>query len=73
LKGKKRGKLAKDVPAQKVPTWPELAMKLIYPQVIERHPDLLEYLPEVTGSPPRYPERVFFYRILNAQHEETYN
>jgi hypothetical protein len=74
LKGKKKGKLAKDVPARKVPTWPELAMKLIYPQVIERHPDLLEYLPEVTGNQtPRYPERVFFYRILNAQHEETYN
>jgi hypothetical protein len=70
---KKKALLATNVPARKVPTWPELAMKLIYPQVIDRHPDLLEYLPDIGGElTPRLPERDFFYRILNAQHEATY-
>ncbi len=73
MAGKKKALLAKEVPARKVPTWPELAMKLIYPQVIERHPDLLEYLPELGGAqPPRYAEKEFFYRVLNARHSETY-
>ena len=49
LSEKKKALLAKSVPAQKVPTWPELAMKLIYPQVIERHPDLVQYLPDLSG------------------------
>ena len=74
LAEKKLALLAANVPARKIPKWPEMAMKLIYPQVIERHPDLLKYLPDPTGDEgnPRYPERVFFYRILNAMYEETY-
>ena len=39
-----------DVPARKVPVWKELAVKDLYPQVISIHPDVMEYLPDLTGS-----------------------
>ncbi len=68
----KKELLAKEVPARML-TWPELAMKLIYPQVIERHPDLLEYLPVLgEAQSTRYHEREFSFRVLNARHSETY-
>ena len=49
-------------------------MKHIYPQVIERHPDILNFLPDMDGDEgnPRYPERKFFYRVLNAKFPPTY-
>ena len=45
LSGKKKVLRQKEVPARKMPNWPQLAVKIIYPQAIEKHPDLLEYLP----------------------------
>ena len=34
-------------------------------------PDVLDYLPELYGKgEDRYPERDFFYRVLNALHPE---
>ncbi len=60
------------MPARKVPNWPQLSLKLIYPQVVEMHPDILAYLPDLQGDSKRYPERDFFYRVLNALHPATY-
>ena len=64
---KKKVLLQKDVPARKVPHWPQLAVKLIYPQVAKIVPEFLEYMPDLQGkNEDRYPERDFFYRALNA-------
>ena len=73
LAEKKTALDAREVPAQSVPKWPELAMKIIYPQVIARHPDILQFLPDIDEENPRYPERLFFYRVLYAKYEDTYN
>jgi len=73
LKGSKSALKASEVPARKVPHWPELALKHIYPQITKTHPDILQYLPAITGHlSPRYPERDFFYVVLNALHPETF-
>ena len=73
LKGSKTALKATEVPARKVPHWPELALKNVYQQLVKTHPDLLEYLPALTGQTSlRYPERKFFYRVLNALHPQTY-
>ena len=59
----------KNVPARKVPQWPQLAIKLIYPQIARMAPDVLEYMPDIEGKKEdRFPERDFFYRVLNALH-----
>ena len=48
-------------------------MCIIYPQLVQRHPDMLLYLPDLSGEGQvRYPERDFFYRVLNALHPDTY-
>ena len=66
---KKKVLKQKDVPARKIPHWPQLAVKLIYPQVAKMVPDLLDYLPDLQGKDgQRFPERDFFYRVLNALH-----
>jgi hypothetical protein len=63
--------LQKNVPARKVPHWPQLALKIIYPQIAKMAPDILQYLPDLEGkNDDRYPERDFFYRVLNALHPE---
>ena len=68
---KKKVLRQKDVPARKIPQWPQLAVKLIYPQVAKMVPDILDYLPDLQGKDEdRYPERDFFYRVLNALHPE---
>jgi hypothetical protein len=73
IMGKKTALKATEVPARKVPHWPELALKNVYHQIINTHPDLKEYLPALTGdTSPRFPEREFFYRVLNALHPETF-
>jgi hypothetical protein len=39
--------------------------------VVERFPDILFYLPELEGKQEdRYPDRDFFYRVVNALHPE---
>jgi hypothetical protein len=55
-----------------VPRWPELAVKVIYPQVINRLPLLQLYLPDPHGKDEtRYPDRDFFYRVLYALYPDT--
>ncbi len=36
------------------------------------HPEIINYLPDLQGDSKRFPERNFFYRVLNALHPETY-
>jgi hypothetical protein len=56
-----------------VPRWSELAVKTIYPQVINTLPELHHYLPEPHGTAEdqRYPDRDFFYRVLYALYPDT--
>ena len=72
MQDRKKVLKTKDVPARKIPHWPQLAIKSIYPQVVERFPDILFYLPELEGKQEdRYPDRDFFYRVVNALHPEV--
>jgi hypothetical protein len=72
LSGKKKVLRQKEVPARKMPNWPQLAVKIIYPQAIEKHPDLLEYLPDPTGkTETRLPERDFFYKVYFKLHPDV--
>lgn len=71
MSGNKKVLKQKEVPARKMPNWPQLAVKIIYPQAIEKHPDLLEYLPDPTGkTETRLPERDFFYKVYFKLHPE---
>jgi hypothetical protein len=46
-------------------------LKIIYPQIVKMAPDILEFMPELEGkNEDRYPERDFFYRVLNAMHPD---
>ena len=71
--GRKRALRQKDVPARQLPHWPELAVKVVYPQVINLLPQLQDYLPDPTGTQDhlRYPDRDFFYRVLYALYPDT--
>jgi hypothetical protein len=65
--GRKKALLQRNVPARHVPRWPELAVKIIYPQVINTYPALQEYLPDPQGKDDiRLPDRDFFYRVMYA-------
>ena len=67
LAGRKRALLQKDVPARRVPNWNELAVKFIYPKVINELPELKHYLPEPSGKKEkRFPDRDFFFAVLYA-------
>ena len=70
---KKKALLQKNVPAHKVPMWPQLAMNRVFDQIIALHPDLHDYLPEPTSEDEkhRYPEREFFYKVLFKLHPNT--
>ena len=65
---KKKALLQKDVPARKVPMWPQLAMNRVFDQIIALHPDLHDYLPEPTSEDEkhRYPERVLLQSAVQA-------
>ena len=73
LCGRKKALKQRDVPARYIPRWPELCVKVIYPQLINTHPELKNYLPEVSGpkGSERYPDRDFFYKVLYALYPET--
>ena len=67
LNGRKKVLLTKDIPGTVVPQWNELAVKDIYPRVIDELPDLKLYLPALHGKKdPRMPDRDFFYKVLSA-------
>ena len=54
-----------------MPNWPELAVKLIYPQVLVELPDVVDYMPDPVGEKElRFPDREFFYRVLYALHPD---
>ena len=38
--------LQREVPARHMPQWPELSVKIIYPQMLAAHLDLAQYLPD---------------------------
>ncbi len=38
---------SKDVPARRVPHWPELALKNVYDTIVGMHPDMKDYLPDL--------------------------
>ena len=40
LAGRKKALLQREVPARHMPKWPELSVKIIYPQMLAAHPDL---------------------------------
>lgn len=71
--GRKKTLKQKDVPARHIPRWPELAVKIIYPQVIDQLKGLRDYLPDIKCSDgqQRFPEREFFYKVLYALYPET--
>ena len=72
LQGKKKAIKQSNVPARKVPNWPELGVKHIYSQAIQL-PNVADYLPEPSGTDGnlRLPERDFFWKILSALHPTT--
>ena len=49
-------------------------MKYMYPQVVKLHPDILEYLPDLQGKTgnERFPERDFFFKVLNKLYPATF-
>ena len=72
LAGRKKALLQREVPARHMPKWPELSVKIIYPQMLAAHPDLAQYLPDPQGRADiRLPERDFFYRVAYALHPST--
>ena len=72
MSGQKKVLKQSDVPSRKIPNWPQLSVKDIYPQATKLHPELLDYLPDPTGKKKeRLPERVFFYRVFYKLFPET--
>ena len=61
--GRKRTLLQSQVPARHIPQWPQLALNITFPQLLARHPELQEYLPDKSGSEgkERLPDRDFVY------------
>ena len=66
LQGKKKCLLQRDVPSRTVPSWPELSVKNVYPQVREQCPEIMAYLPDPEDSASRLPPRDFFFAVLSA-------
>ena len=58
--------MQKDVPARKVPGWPELSVKECYPKAIKNLPNLAIHLPDPWGRDNRLPERDFFWKTMFA-------
>ena len=66
LHKRKKVLLQKDVPAKKIPGWPELSVKNCYSTVIQNCPEALEYLPDPFGKEQKLPEREFFWQVMYA-------
>ena len=64
LHKRKKVLLQKNVPAKKIPSWPELSVKNCYANVIESCPEALEYLPDPHGKEQKLPEREFFWQVV---------
>ena len=71
--GRKSTLLQSQVPARHIPLWPQLALNNTYPQLVERHPDIRDYLPDPSGSEgkERLPDRDFVYMVVNALYPAT--
>jgi hypothetical protein len=71
LAGRKKTLMQKDVPARHVPQWDELAVKVMYPTVINQLPEIIDYLPDPQGkTDKRLPDRDFFYKVLYTLYPE---
>ena len=69
---KKKALLQKDVPARKVPMWPQLAIKRVFDQIIALHPDHMTFLPKRQVSMKSIVTlREFFYKVLFKLHPNT--
>ena len=70
LSNKKKVLLQKNVPARKVPNWPQLAVKHVY-EPAKLLPNVSDYLPDPTGKEEeRLPERDFFWKVLYTLHPD---
>ena len=65
--GKKKVLLQKDVPAKRIPGWPELSVKNCYGMITQNCPEALEYLPDPHGKEQKLPEREFFWQVMYSQ------
>ena len=64
LAKRKKVLLLKDCCFKKVPSWPELSVKACYTTVTTSTPEMLDYLPTLTGKDQRLPERDFFWTVM---------
>ena len=62
--GRKKVLLQKNVPAKKIPGWPELSVKNCYGLITQNCPEALDYLPTPSGKEQKLPEREFFWMIV---------
>jgi hypothetical protein len=61
---RKKVLLQKNVPAKKVPAWPELSVKQCYGIIAANCPEALDYLPDLHGKEQKLPEREFFWQVV---------
>ena len=66
LTGKKKCLKQSEVPMRNIPRWPQLSVKLMYPQIVRHYPDLLDYMPDPEDHSDRLPPRDFFFAIFAA-------
>ena len=66
LQGKKKCLHQRDVPNWQIPHWPQLTVKIIFPQIFEKSPEVVDYLPDQEDSYNGLPPRDFFFAILSA-------
>ena len=60
----------KNVPAKKIPGWPELGVKNCWGMIEQHCPEVLEYLPDPHGKNNILPEREFFWQVVYALRPE---
>lgn len=66
LRGEKKCLLQKDVKRREVPHWPQLQIKDIYLEALEKFPELVDYMPDSDEDPKSFPPRVFFFAVLST-------
>ena len=70
LAKRKKVLILSNVCAKTVPEYPEFAVKECYEMITTSCPDVLDYLPNLTGKEKRLPERWFFWRIVYTLHHD---
>ena len=64
LHKRKKVLLQKNVPAKKIPGWPELSVKRCYSIVTNNCPEAQQFLPDPHGLENKLPEREFFWQVM---------